>query len=412
MSAPDHQLEPESATGRTIRASSQKESGPAGIVIQDRPAADVGPAGPLVELVGVTKNFRGVLAVDDVSLAVKRGEFLSLLGPSGCGKTTTLRIVGGFERPTSGQILIDGRDVAGVPPHRRPVNTVFQSYALFWNMTVFDNVAFGLRERRVPGKEVTRRVSRMLDLVQLTGLDHRRTWELSGGQQQRVALARAIVNEPSILLLDEPLGALDLKLRRTMQTELTELQQNVGISFLYVTHDQEEAFSMSDRVAVMGDGRLVQVGTPEELYDRPASRYVADFVGAANILEGTIVSRAGHSVEVRLSADAVVRATLAIEHSAAVGSSVYVMIRPERVDIQPVTGADVAAAGPNSAFALSGLLRSHTFVGAHRKLVFALDTGQELTTVVANRGEQAFPLEPGSRVELTWRPEDAWVTSS
>ena len=271
MSAPDHQLEPESAPGRTIRASSQKRSGPARIVIQDRPAADVGSAGPLVELVGVTKNFRGVLAVDDVSLAIKRGEFLSLLGPSGCGKTTTLRIVGGFERPTGGRILIDGRDVAGVPPHRRPVNTVFQSYALFWNMTVFDNVAFGLRERRVPGKEVMSRVSRMLDLVQLTGLDHRRTWELSGGQQQRVALARAIVNEPSILLLDEPLGALDLKLRRTMQTELTELQQNVGISFLYVTHDQEEAFSMSDRVAVMGDGRLFRSGRPRSCMTGPSA---------------------------------------------------------------------------------------------------------------------------------------------
>src|SRR6187401_2216797 len=239
---------------------------------------------PDVEIIGVTKRFGDVTAVDDMDLRIARGEFYSLLGPSGCGKTTTLRMIAGFEQPTEGEIMLTGTPIAGVPPYQRNVNTVFQHYALFPHMDVAQNVGYGLRQRKVDKKEEARRVSEALDLVRLSGYEKRRTWEMSGGQQQRVALARALVNRPTVLLLDEPLGALDLKLRRAMQLELKQLQREVGITFVFVTHDQEEALTMSDRIAVFSDGRIEQVASPAELYENPGIPFVAGFVGTSNLL--------------------------------------------------------------------------------------------------------------------------------
>src|SRR5215218_1228557 len=247
---------------------------------------------PAIELVGVEKTFSSaagdVRAVEHVNLRIAEGEFFSLLGPSGCGKTTTLRMVAGFEEPTSGQILLHGRDMVGVPPYRRDVNMVFQQYALFPHMDVFENVAFGLRRKKVPKDELRRRVTETLELVELEGREKRRPRQLSGGQQQRVALARALVNRPRALLLDEPLGALDLKLRQAMQLELKRIQREVGITFVYVTHDQEEALTMSDRLVVMNAGRIEQLGSPRELYEYPATRFVANFIGTSNILTGRL----------------------------------------------------------------------------------------------------------------------------
>ena len=245
-------------------------------------------AAPDVELLQVTKRFGQVVAVDAMTLRIPSGSFTSLLGPSGCGKTTTLRMIAGFEQPTEGEILLAGRPIAGVPPYKRSVNTVFQHYALFPHMDVAQNVGYGLRQKKVAKDEERRRASQALELVRLGGYERRRTWELSGGQQQRVALARALVNRPTVLLLDEPLGALDLKLRKAMQLELKALQQEVGITFVYVTHDQEEALTMSDVIVVMLDGRIQQLGGPEELYERPVNRFVADFIGVSNPIRGPV----------------------------------------------------------------------------------------------------------------------------
>src|SRR5918999_682885 len=255
-----------------------------------------------VELRGLTKRFDDVVAVDSIDLHIDAGEFLSLLGPSGCGKTTTLRLVAGFERPDEGSVLIDGADVTALPPYKRDVNTVFQSYALFPHLNVFDNVAYGLRRNKVGGDDVERRVNEILDLVDLAGFGRRRIAQMSGGQQQRVALARALVNRPQLLLLDEPLGALDLKLRKQMQLELKRIQGEVGITFVYVTHDQEEAMTMSDRIAVMNAGRFEQVGAPQDVYELPATEFVASFLGASNLLDGEIESANGSMAKVRLSA--------------------------------------------------------------------------------------------------------------
>ncbi|MFP3914554.1 MAG: ABC transporter ATP-binding protein [Actinomycetota bacterium] len=278
-----------------------------------------------VELIGVTKRFDGVAAVDKVDLRVGDGEFFSLLGPSGCGKTTSLRMIAGFEVPTEGSIRIHGKEMGLLPPNRRPVNTVFQSYALFPHMTVSENVAFGLQMRRIPGPEVSSRVGRVLDQVQLRHRADARPSQLSGGQRQRVALARALVNEPEVLLLDEPLGALDLKLRQNMQVELKDLQSRVGITFVYVTHDQEEALTMSDRIGVMEEGRLLQVGEPADIYERPTSRFVADFIGDINLLEGRVESPGlvqlanGQQVGVRSGRPA--------------GTAVTLALRPERLEL-------------------------------------------------------------------------------
>jgi spermidine/putrescine transport system ATP-binding protein len=251
-----------------------------------------------VGLYGVTKRFGATVAVDNVTIEVARGEFFSLLGPSGCGKTTSLRMIAGFEEPEEGRVVLTGQDIVGVPPFKRNVNTVFQSYALFPHLTVADNVAFGLRRKKIPKRDIKDRVKRYLDLVQLPGYDERRPSQLSGGQQQRVALARALVNEPAVLLLDEPLGALDLKLRKQMQLELMRIQREVGVTFIYVTHDQEEALVMSDRIAVMSQGKVEQIGFPEDIYERPATRFVAGFIGTSNIVEAEVIGRVGKFLEV------------------------------------------------------------------------------------------------------------------
>ncbi len=256
---------------------------------------------PDIQFNGVTKSFGDVIAVRDVSLSIDRGAFFSFLGPSGCGKTTSLRLIAGFEQPTSGDVSISGKSVVGVPPYRRPVNMVFQHYALFPHLSVGDNIGYGLRQRKPQptSVEVERQVLEMLDLVRLAGYERRRIWELSGGQQQRVALARALINHPTVLLLDEPLAALDRKLRREMQIELQTLQREVGITFVLVTHDQEEALSMSDTICIMHDGEIVQTGGPSELYDEPVNRYVADFVGKSNFFEGRVAEADGTGARIR-----------------------------------------------------------------------------------------------------------------
>lgn len=280
---------------------------------------------PAVELVGVTKRFGEVTAVDEVDLAVGDGEFFSLLGPSGCGKTTTLRMVAGFEYPTRGSLRIHGKEMGLLPANQRPVNTVFQSYALFPHMTVAENVAFGLQMRKLPSAEIESRVKRVLDQVQLGDRPHARPTQLSGGQRQRVALARALVNEPEVLLLDEPLGALDLKLHQNMQVELKDLQERVGITFVYVTHDQEEALTMSDRIGVMDKGRLLQVGEPASIYEHPTSRFVAGFIGDINLVDGRVEGTEG----VRLTNGA----ELAVKTGRRRGDEVTLALRPERLEL-------------------------------------------------------------------------------
>src|ERR1700677_2401835 len=284
-------------------------------------------AGGSIELCGLSKRFSEI-AVDNIDLTVASGEFFSLLGPSGCGKTTTLRLIAGFEQPTSGKILLDGDDVSDGPPHRRNVNTVFQSYALFPFLSVYDNVAFGLRHRSLDKADLTRRVNQALELVMMTSFAKRRPGQLSGGQQQRVALARALVLNPAVLLLDEPLGALDAKLRRSLKVELKALQERVGITFLYVTHDQEEALTMSDRLAVMNAGKIVQIGTPRQVYEEPADTYVADFLGAANLMEISVES-AGPPASLRLGAW-----SLTSQRCETSAGTEHAVIRPERVRIE------------------------------------------------------------------------------
>src|SRR5919197_2656706 len=284
-----------------------------------------------VTLVDLVKKFAEVTAVDGVNLEMPSGEFFSMLGPSGCGKTTTLRMIAGFEQPTEGRILLDGNDMAFTPPHKRNVNTVFQSYALFPHLNVFDNVAFGLRRKKVAKHDIRQRVAEALELVQLTGFEKRKPMQMSGGQQQRVALARALVLKPAVLLLDEPLGALDAKLRKALQIELKALQEDVGITFVYVTHDQEEALTMSDRIAVMSDGHIEQVGTPSEVYDEPATEFVADFLGVSNLMEAEAIGRADGGCRIRLGD---------FELDAERGEldargPTKVVIRPERLRLEP-----------------------------------------------------------------------------
>jgi spermidine/putrescine transport system ATP-binding protein len=288
-----------------------------------------------VEVVDVTKQFGEFRAVDNVHLQIRDNEFFSMLGPSGCGKTTTLRMIAGFEQPTVGEIYIKGKPVAGIPPYRRPVNTVFQSYALFPHMTVGQNVGFGLEMKRVAKAEIAQRVKEALALVRLEGMENRRPKQLSGGQQQRVALARALVNRPQVLLLDEPLGALDLKLRKAMQLELKHIQAEVGITFIYVTHDQEEALTMSDRIAVMNQGVVQQIGGPREIYEHPANRFVADFIGETNFIEGTVAALETDAEPVKVSVNGAMMAGDAGERELAVGQKVTLTIRPEKINLYP-----------------------------------------------------------------------------
>ncbi|MDR0929200.1 MAG: ABC transporter ATP-binding protein [Oscillospiraceae bacterium] len=308
----------------------------------------------LIELEHCTKSFDGFEALKDVSLYVRKREFVTLLGPSGCGKTTTLRLIGGFEQPTSGRILINGQDVTGVPPYRRNVNTVFQKYALFPHLNVFENIAFGLHIAKVGKADVRRRVGAMLELVGLTGYEKRDIEALSGGQQQRVAIARALVNEPEVLLLDEPLGALDQRLRKDMQLELKKMQQRLGITFLYVTHDQEEALTMSDTIVVMRDGRIQQIGTPKKIYDEPKNAFVADFIGESNILPGVMI----RDQRVRF-ADTEFDCE---DGGFGENTPVDVVVRPE--DIIP-TGSEPGM--------LQGVVRSVLFKGVHYEMM--VDTG-------------------------------------
>jgi spermidine/putrescine transport system ATP-binding protein len=331
-------------------------------------------AGGRIELVSLTKRFAET-AVDDIDLQIASGEFFSLLGPSGCGKTTTLRLIAGFEQPTSGQILLDGIDVSGIPPHKRNVNTVFQSYALFPFLTVFDNVAFGLRNRKLPAAELSSRVSAALALVKLEAFGKRRPGQLSGGQQQRVALARALVLQPSVLLLDEPLGALDAKLRRSLKVELKALQEEVGITFLYVTHDQEEALTMSDRLAVMRDGQIVQTGTPSDVYEGPADTYVADFLGVSNLMAVDIVERGpGSRCQARLG-----ETVLTVEHGGQdAPDRSHAVIRPERVKIEAF-----GSPGPNR---VPAMVERLVYLGSSTQIFLRLAAGADLQAVLQNDG--------------------------
>jgi spermidine/putrescine transport system ATP-binding protein len=329
-----------------------------------------------VRLVGLEKRFEDVTAVAGIDLDVPGGEFFALLGPSGCGKTTTLRLVAGFEQPTAGRILLDGVDMARTPPHKRKVNTVFQSYALFPFLDVADNVAFGLRFQDVGKAEARRRVAEALALVQLQGLERRRPAQLSGGQQQRVALARALVLNPSVLLLDEPLGALDAKLRKALQVELKALQETVGITFIYVTHDQEEALTMSDRLAVMAGGRIEQVGAPAQLYEEPATTYVAGFLGVANLFPATAKGAdGGGRCRLRLG-DFDLEAA---GGDTAASGEVRVVIRPERVQLEPY-----GSSGPNR---VPGMVERLVYQGPATQLVVRLANGESLQALVQNQGQ-------------------------
>ena len=330
--------------------------------------------GGRIELVSLTKRFAEV-AVDNIDLQIASGEFFSLLGPSGCGKTTTLRLIAGFEQPTAGKILLDGADVSAVPPHRRNVNTVFQSYALFPFLTVFDNVAFGLRNKKLAKADLDSRVYSALDLVKLRPFERRRPGQLSGGQQQRVALARALVLQPSVLLLDEPLGALDAKLRRSLKVELKALQEQVGITFLYVTHDQEEALTMSDRLAVMRDGRIVQLGPPTEIYEEPADTYVADFLGVSNLMPVDVVSRGpGSRCEVRLG-----ESVLTVEHGGQdAPDRSHAVIRPERVRIE-----QYGSTGPNR---VPAMVERLVYLGSATQVYLRLAAGSDIQVLLQNDG--------------------------
>ena len=355
-----------------------------------------------VRLEGLRKQFGEVAAVDGVTLEIRAGEFFSLLGPSGCGKTTTLRMIGGFELPTDGRILLGDRDVTMDPPERRPVNMVFQSYALFPHLTVFENIAFGLRRRKTPDAEVRARVGESLDLVHLAGYDKRRPDQMSGGQQQRVALARALVNRPQVLLLDEPLGALDLKLRRELQVELKRVQLEVGITFIYVTHDQEEALALSDRIAVMDHGKVEQLGSPEELYDKPQSRFVAGFIGTTNLLEA-VVERVDGTVAVVRLADG--ERGLATAGDAAAGDTVDLAIRPEAIHLEPANPGDPAPSD-TTGMALGGQILQSAYLGT--SISFQVRTaGGETLAVVVPRGHQRFGI--GDAVRVRWHADDAMV---
>src|ERR1700674_4889015 len=342
----------------------------------------------ILELRGLSKQFAPHRAVHDVSLAIERGAFFSLLGPSGCGKTTTLRLVAGFERPTSGEVLLDGVDLAGTPPNTRNVNTVFQSYALFPHLKVFDNVAFGLRRPGVDRAQITRRVGEILDQVQLSRFASRKPAQLSGGQQQRVALARALVLKPAVLLLDEPLGALDAKLRRQLQVELKALQEQVGITFLYVTHDQEEAITMSDHIAVMNGGHIEQVAPPRVLYEEPATAFVAEFLGVSNLMEAQATGPSGHGVALQLGAGITVEA---LRGDVAARGAVKVVIRPERVEIEPA-----GAPGSNR---IAAIVTRSVYLGNAVRVIVHLATGQSIVALVANTGEETTPSwNPGTTV--------------
>jgi spermidine/putrescine transport system ATP-binding protein len=348
--------------------------------------------GGQVQLVDLVKRFGDFTAVAGINLQMPAGEFFSLLGPSGCGKTTTLRMIAGFERPDEGQILLDGEDMAQTPPHKRNVNTVFQSYALFPHLSVTDNVAFGLRYKDVSKQDTARRVGETLELVQLTGFENRRPGQLSGGQQQRVALARALVLNPAVLLLDEPLGALDAKLRKRLQLELKALQEEVGITFIYVTHDQEEALTMSDRIAVMSQGRVEQVGGPKEIYEEPATAYVADFLGVSNLMDADAVGPGSNGFRVKLG-----EFELVAGKGEAADGRVKITIRPERVVL-----ADPGETGENH---MPAMVERTVYVGSIMQILVNLASGARIQAWVPNDG--VTELYPSGAPITVVMPRDA-----
>ncbi len=347
-----------------------------------------------VALDSVTKRFGDLTAVDAIDLEIREGEFFTMLGPSGCGKTTTLRMIAGFEELTSGKLTVDGADMAGIPPYRRPTNTVFQSYALFPHLSVKDNVAFGLKRKKVGRGEIDTRVAAELERVGLTAEANRRPSQLSGGQQQRVALARALVNLPKVLLLDEPLGALDLKLRKGLQVELKRIQKEVGITFAYVTHDQEEALTMSDRIAVMNRGRIEQIGDPEEVYDRPSTSFVAGFIGVSNLMPG-VVKKTGAQGEVELDSGVKVNADV---NGFAVGDRCHAVVRPEKLSINSADGNEPS---------VEGLVESSLYLGTSTQLIVQLPDEVRMTVLVPNADEAQRQQLPGggATVKLSWSPE-------
>ena len=350
----------------------------------------------IIKIEDVCKDYGDNKVVKHLNMNIRKGEFLTLLGPSGCGKTTTLRMIAGFEQPSSGNITIEGKDIRGTKPYQREVNTVFQNYALFPHMTISDNIAFGLTIKRLKKDEIQKRVQEMLELVQLEGYGNRKPDQLSGGQKQRVAIARALVNRPKVLLLDEPLGALDLKLRKQMQFELKRLQKKLGITFVYVTHDQEEALTMSDRIAVLSRGVLEQIDNPRMIYNHPASKFVADFIGESNLFYGTVNSVFGDTVSVTLETGTVMAKCPDVK----VGEIVDISVRPENLLMSetPVPGFDCPA-----------VIKEYVFIGNIHKVILAMPSGKE---VKINQSPKIEELPVGTKVNLYWEKEDAVVISS
>ncbi len=360
---------------------------------------------PAIELSGVAKEFhsRGevVAAVRQMDLQIREGEFFSLLGPSGCGKTTTMRMIAGFEEPSTGTVWLHGKDVTADAPNKRDVNMVFQSYALFPHMDVFENVAFGLRRRQVPKNEITSKVGEMLDIVDLSGRENRRPRELSGGQQQRVALARALVNRPRALLLDEPLGALDLKLRQAMQVELKRIQREVGITFVYVTHDQNEALTMSDRIAVMNDGIIEQLGSPRDIYEHPASRFVAGFIGTSNLLTGRATIVTANQAVITVSQDERIVVPLR-DRQVSEGQQLELTVRPEKIEL--------SAERPTSGdCALGGTLSEVVYLGTSTNFVVATSTGADMVVFQQNSASADDVANRGDSVWLSWQSEHSYL---
>jgi spermidine/putrescine transport system ATP-binding protein len=360
-----------------------------------------------VKLENVTKRFGDFVAVDQMNLEIADGEFFSLLGPSGCGKTTTLRMVAGFEQPSEGQIFIMDQQVAGIPAYRRPVNTVFQSYALFPHMTVQQNVAFGLEMAKVAEDEIKRRSIEALELVQMGSFVDRKPGQMSGGQKQRVALARALVNRPKVLLLDEPLGALDLKLRKAMQLELKQIQSEVGITFIYVTHDQEEALTMSDRIAVMHDGLVMQIGAPQQIYEHPENKFVADFIGETNFIDGTVVS-VGDINSIDIGEGVILKGVSEI-HELTTGQQVSLAIRPEKVGLYSENSARLPKPDDKNVV-VKGTVTEAIYIGTDTRYLVTFENGVSIFVREQNQGfgaEHNFSV--GDKMFMSWLSHNAQV---
>ena len=345
----------------------------------------------ILELINVVKKFDDQYAVNDISIHIKKGEFLTLLGPSGCGKTTTLRMIAGFEEPTSGTILLENEHVENKQPNERNVNTVFQNYALFPHMNVYDNIAYGLKIKKVSKSEINRRVKETLNLIQLSGYEKRKPDQLSGGQKQRVAIARAIINNPKVLLLDEPLGALDLKLRKQMQIELKKLQKQLGITFIYVTHDQEEALNMSDRIAVMNEGVIEQIGTPEQIYERPKTKFIASFIGESNIFEAEVEAANGNNAILIIKDKKINFFSSNLKK----GDKLFIALRPENMKYSLEQVGDLS---------LKAIIKEHNYVGSNIKTIAILPDQQEI--LISNYNKKSNLPKEGTEVWISFETED------